>query len=348
MLKKKYLYIVCTAILGLIATVAVIFFATHQLGKKNLEKDITIEAENAGTEIGKSTYETIMYQGQEYVYRDNIINILCMGVDKEEQMSERNDGDSSVGQADAIFLLSMDLDKKEIRVIAVPRDTMVTLQMYNGAGTYMGEREGQITLQYAYGDGQSLSAMLMAQQVSGLLNDIPINAYLAVNVRCLWKINDAIGGVDITMDDDYTEFNPLFEKGATVHLAGSNLENYIRGRDKTEVDGAYMRMHRMKQYMLAFFEKAKTVVKEDMTLPLQVMEELKNDMETDVTAEKAVYLLTEALKCSFLEANMYTLSGENYLIDGYVEYHLNEEAVMELVLDLFYEEKQNNPLAFWK
>ena len=45
---------------------------------------------------------------------------------------------------------------------------------------------------------------------------------------------------------------------------------------------------------------------------------------------------------------MYTLSGENYLIDGYVEYHLNEEAVMELVLDLFYEEKQNNPLAFWK
>lgn len=334
--KKLFIAAIVLCMLGAFA-----FVGIQQLGKGKLEENIVLPDITEGTEItadGQS-YEVVEYRGQEYQYRDDIINILCLGIDKEEFMSQRNDGDGSVGQADAIFLLSLDLKENQIRLIAVPRDTMVTLEMYRSDGTYLGDTEGQITLQYAYGDGQELSATLTAKRVSEIMNNIPINGYLAVNVRCLWKMNEAIGGVYITMDDDYTAYNPLFEKGATVYLSGSNLENYIRGRDKLDIDGAYKRMHRMKQYMLAFFEQAKKVAKEDLTIPLQVMEQLKYDMETDITMDGAVYLLTKALKCEFSEADMHTLPGYNILEERYVEFCLDEEGVTELIIDLFYEEK---------
>ena len=320
--------------------------AVHRLGRWNLEKDITDLNLQIGTEITGGNVDDIIYQDKEYCYRENLINILCMGIDKEEPMAMRNDADSSMGQADAIFLLSIDLEQDKIRLIAIPRDTMVTLQKYTASGEYLGQEDGQITLQYAYGDGCTLSATLMAQQVSSILNHIPIHGYAAINVYSLWGLNAAVGGVDVTMDADYTAFNPAFIEGETVHLEGNLLENYIRERDKSDPDGAYTRMHRMKIYMMAFFEKAKGIFKEDMTLPVRFLSTLKDNLETDITADEVVYLVSKVIECSFLAEDMYTLPGDNLLIDGYMEYHLDKAGVMELVLELFYEE--NNPLAFWK
>lgn len=333
--KKKYLYRTGIIILGVVFLACLLFWAVKQFGKQSLIKPLT---------DGEDAYQKILYQEKEYQYRKDLINILCMGVDKYEEMAVRNDRDNSVGQSDAIALLSLDLKKKEIRVIAVPRDTMVTLEMYDGNGKYLGTGEGQITLQYAWGDGQELSATLMAQQVSGILNGIPIHAYLAVNIHSLWDLNDAIGGVDITMDEDYTMYNSAFKKGETVHLEGEVLSKYLRGRDSYGSGGAYARIHRMKQYMLAFFEQAKVVVKKDMTLPIRVLEELKDDIETDVTADEAVYLVTEAIECSFLSENMHTLPGELKRPQKYEEFHLDERKLNELIVNLFYEEieKGNN------
>lgn len=333
---KTYLKGIGIALLVLALLLGGLYLFFYQAGKRSLKKEEQ-KTELFGTE-NKAEFTTMQYAGIEYAYKENLVNILCLGVDKEEPMSVRNDADNSLGQADAIFLMSMDLEEKEIRMLAVPRDTMVTLQMYSADGIYCGEREGQITLQYGYGDGQSLSAELMKTQVSKLLCGIPIHAYLAVNVHSLWMLNDVIGGVDIVMDDDYTMYHEELIKGETVHLTGNLMENYLRGRDKTNIEGANNRMHRMKQYMQAFFEKAKKEVKKDMTLPLQVFDILEKNMVTSVTADEAVYLVMEAIGCSFLSDGMYTLPGENQLTEVYVEYRLNEEQTTELVLDLFYEE----------
>ena len=330
-MKKKR--IIIGIFLGLFLTGVLIVFATYYAGKKNIKDNIL----NSLTDVaGAASYEKIVYQGEGYIYRDNMINILCLGIDKEEEMDVRNDADSSMGQADAIFLLSVDLKKDKIRLIAVPRDTMVTLQMHRADGTYIGEREGQITLQYAYGDGKELSAALMAKQVSSIMGNIPIHAYVAVNVHSLWMLNDEIGGVDIVMDADYTKFNPAFVEGETVHLTGNLLENFIRGRDKKDPEGAYTRMHRMKLYMMGFFEQAKIAVKKDMTLPIEMLSVLEKDIVTNVTADEAVYLVAEGITCHFLSEDMYTLPGENQLVDRYMEFRLDEAGVQQMILDLFY------------
>lgn len=344
-LKKIFyrLILICSI---LIIFAIIVYAVMHAIGKRNIQEDITTDivisteqiiSTESGEEAEEAAYEHITYQGQEYEYRDNLINILCLGIDKDEEMSLRDDNGNSVGQSDAIFLVSLDLENNDIRIIAIPRDTMVTLQKFDGNGSYLGSGPGQLTLQYAYADGQEKSAKLVASQVSLILGDIPINAYVAINLRCLWVLNDAIGGVDITMDDDYTLLNPEFKKGVTVHLSANSVENYVRGRDTSVAGSAYTRIHRQKIYMQAFFEKAKTVFKEDMTLPVTLMQTLEKDMETDITVDEAVYLLSEALDCSFLEENMCTLPGEIQRGEKYEEYYLDEDAVEALVVELFYE-----------
>ena len=46
------------------------------------------------------------YHGEKYFFNDDMINILCLGIDNEEILGMRNSYNYSVGQADAIFLVS--------------------------------------------------------------------------------------------------------------------------------------------------------------------------------------------------------------------------------------------------
>lgn len=318
--------IVSAVLVGILLCVFLIFCMS---GKKNLSENIVAYA---------SKEKTVIYNNKEYGYRDGLINILCLGIDKEEQMALRNDVGNSVGQADAIFLASFDTKKKVVQILAIPRDTMVSLQMYDASGAYMGSGMGQLTLQYAYGDGMAKSANLMVNQVANLLYGIPINAYAAVNVHSLWVLNAAVGGVDMYMDEDYTMLNPAFVKGTTVHLTGNLLENYIRERDSTLSGTAYTRMYRLKRYMFAYYEKAKEVLKQDITLPFRLLDELQADMETTLTMKEITYLLTEVFGCSLTDESFYILPGEQVMGEEYEEFYIDENEAMELLIELFYEE----------
>lgn len=333
MKEKKILHYALFGVAGLFVVVALVIGAGYLQGKKSLSKNL-LGLDDVDI---KRSYETKNWKEEEYTYKDNLINILCIGVDKEEEMALRNDKDNSVGQSDALFLLSLDLEKDEVRLITIPRDTMVELEMYNSEGYYMGSRPGQITLQYAYADGLYNSAYLTMYQVSRLLNDIPINAYAAINVYSLYSLNDVVGGVDMTMDEDYTMFHPDLKKGETVHLTGKTLECYLRGRDIRERKSAYKRNHRLKQYMLVYFEQAKKAIKKDMGIPFRCLEILKDNMITNVTEDEIIYLLSQVVDCSFSEENIYTIPGEQILGEQYEEFYVDEAALEEFIVDLFYE-----------
>ena len=179
---------------------------------------------------------------------DRYTNILCLGVDKEEQMSEVSAETGSIGQSDAIFLVSLDKIENRLRVISIPRDTMVTLEMYDVVGEYVGQCEGQLTLQYAYGDGEELSCRLMKKQVERMLG-IEIDGCVAVNFKALKGVTDLLGGVPVYMDEDYTYIRPEFAQGETVNLSADLAHDFCRARIITEDGSAYRRIHRLQVFM---------------------------------------------------------------------------------------------------
>lgn len=331
MKRKKFLRNVLIAAAAILLLAETAFLGVKGYGRKQLTG-------NAESIVG-NTQGTIFYQGTNYEIRDDVINILCMGVDREEDMMWDYGDGRSVGQADAIFLASMDLKKDSIRIIAVPRDTMVTLQLYDKLGMNVGAIEGQITLQYAYSDGGDMSCYLMERRVSELLCNIPIHGVIAVNLSCIPVINDAVGGVTVVMEEDYTQINPAFQKDAAVHLWGEDAVDFIQKRDTSVEGSALTRISREKQYLNAFIEQGKQAVRKDIRLPLTLMEELKNSMITSLSSTEVLYLALEAMACDFSEEDMYVLPGAIAMGDKYEEYYIDKDAVTKIVVDLFCEEK---------
>ena len=103
-----------------------LFFLVRYKGKR-IWKQILRQNSRMSLRRWRLFQNTIDYHGTTYQYRKDIVNILCIGVDKEEAMRERDDDGGSVGQADAVFLVSFDFEHSNIRILAIPRDTMVSI-----------------------------------------------------------------------------------------------------------------------------------------------------------------------------------------------------------------------------
>jgi len=156
-------------------------------------------------------------------------------------------------------------------------------------------------------------------------------------------LNDALGGVDVTPEEDvYVNKKLKWKAGEKVHLEGNDAFTFVQNLGIVTVAHECGRpsWQGQKQYLQAFIEKAKVRVKEDMTLPLQLYAKLSPYMVTDVTADEVAYLAKQALSCRFDPSHMYAMKGEVKQGEQFEEFYPDEEALYELILEVFYEEKE--------
>ncbi|HJA92440.1 MAG TPA: LCP family protein [Candidatus Eisenbergiella merdipullorum] len=284
----------------------------------------------------------IRYNGKIYAYKQNCLTFLCMGIDKRGEM-EASDDLLKGGQADAIFLAVLDPEEKKISVIGVNRDTMTEISVYDEDGLYIGKRTAQIALQHAYGDGMETSCERMVEAVSHLFYGIPIHGYCSLNMEVITLLNDEIGGVTVTVPEDLSVRGQVkWKAGEQVHLTGDDAYTFVQYRDTGIAQSAEGRLARQKAYLQAFITQAKEAMRKDMTLPLSLYEMVSPYMVTDISAEEAVYLATQALSYSFDPNDIYTMEGEVVMGEKYEEFYQDDTALYELILRVFYEEVEEN------
>ncbi len=131
----------------------------------------------------------IWHNGQAYRFNEGMITILCMGIDQRSEEIQQLTGISGEsGQADTIFLVTMNLESKKIKVIAISRDAMTEIPIYDAKGNYLGEEKNHLGLAYAFGDGKEISCQYMVDAVSKLFYGIPINGYAAFHMASITKL----------------------------------------------------------------------------------------------------------------------------------------------------------------
>lgn len=322
---QKILFVSVIILAAIAVSCVCVYSYLRQRGENNLKAE---------------TRRTI-YQGKEYRYRDGIINILCLGIDKQVPLDQIEEGRGNIGMSDTILLASLDTKKDEVKVIAIPRDTMVEVQTTTEDGKLSSKEKMQICYQYAYGKSVKQSNELTVDTVSQLLYDVPIQRYCTLNIEALPILNDAIGGVDVEIREDVEEWEPRLIYGATMHLDGELALRFVKVRNKSRPDGATLRTQRQKQYAIAFVKKAKSVIAKDPTIPVTIFQELQKDgnMSTDITLEDIAYLIPEVMDISFPDDAIQVIPGESKLgEDGLAEYHRDVDALKELVINTFYEE----------
>lgn len=277
----------------------------------------------------------VRYEGTIYRYNEDILTFLFMGVDKQKEVQAVKEGIDG-GQADALFLLVLNPDAKTASVIGIPRDTMTEVDVYGEDGSYMGSDIRQICLQHSYGDGVELSCERTVTTVSELFYNLPIHGYCAINMGAIKLLNDAIGGVEVTALEDVV--NSDIKAGDVIHLMGDEAYDYIHNRDIKSHYTAQGRMERQKQYLVAYADKAKEVMKSDITLPVTLYNTLSKYMVTDVTVDEISYLATQVAGYRFSGEDIRSLEGTVSIEHKFEEFYLDERALYELILDTFYEE----------
>ncbi len=277
----------------------------------------------------------VRYQGVHYRYNSEVLTFLFMGIDKMGEVKAAKDGLDG-GQSDAIFLLVLDPHNKEASVIGVPRDTMAEVSVYDKRGNYAGIITTQLALQHGFGDGGKLSCERTVEAVSKLFYELPIHGYCAINMGAIPLINDAVGGVEVTALEDIIKTD--IKKGQTILLKGQDAYSYLHNRDTKSDGSALRRQARQKQYLSAYAQTALKAMKTDITLPVTLYNTISKYMVTDITVDEVSYLATQASGYSFGSDNIHTLTGENKVGGEYEEFYVDEIALYELILDVFYEE----------
>lgn len=296
------------------------------------EKDVSpMEAEEEETGI-------VRRNGKKYRYNENIINILCMGIDRSLDMTELTEVSGESGQADTIFLLVFNSDKKNMQLIGISRDTMTDIKTYDYHGNYIGTSTNHLGLAFAFGTETQPGGELVADAVSELFYGLPIHGYAAVNLNAIEKLNNSVGGVTVTLPEDCTLAGREYPQGAAVTLTGQEAESFIRYRNTEQEGSNNLRMARQKQYALSFVGAAKNAVKQDIKLPITLYQQLTADMSTSIKMDEAVYLASLLPEISFDAEQIMMLEGTTKQADPYEEFYVDEEALKDLVIETFYTE----------
>ncbi|MCM1154941.1 MAG: LCP family protein [Roseburia sp.] len=328
----------------LIAGVSILFVSA--VGKSRLKRVSAEQPELAAAVPTEAPAEEetenwqegwVKYQGQIYAYNEDILTFLFMGIDKSDKTVKKVAEGTNGGQADALFLLALDPHSQKASVIGINRNTMAEVDIYNEEGAYVNTVQAQIAVQHGFGNGVEESCEYQKEAVSRLFYRLPIHGYAAVNMSAIPELNDIVGGVDVTVLEDMTARVPTFVEGATVHLEGEDALIYVKSRDRNVFGSADKRLARQKQYLTGFIRAVRTAAERDISTVVKLYQAAVPMMTTDITLDEAVYLASQALDYSLGSEDFHMLEGESVMGERFEEYYIDETALYELILDVFYE-----------
>lgn len=348
--KKRKRKIVWGTLLGILLCGAIIFASfeiMRAVGKSSLYSKVEaaapdmepITTKEALTEEEEEKWQEgwVKYQGRIYAYNEDIMTFLFMGIDKNSEVEKVAEGTEG-GQADALFLAVMNPRDKTIKIIGINRNTMTDVDIYNSEGAYVTTEKAQIAVQHGFGNGVEESCEYQRKAVSKLFYGLPIHGYAAIQMSAIPTINDAVGGVDVTVLEDLSIKDKTLLKGANVHLMGKSAFWYVKYRDTNTFGSADMRLERQKQYLTSFIDAAKRAAKENISVAADLYQAIMPMMVTDVSLEEAAYLAPVLLDYRFGgEEGFYMLEGETVMGEVFEEFYVNEDALYEMILDIFYE-----------
>ena len=274
------------------------------------------------------------YKGEIYKYNNHLSNYLFLGIDTREAV-DTYQSQADAGQADAIFLVSMDRATEKIKVLFIPRDSMTRIEVFNPYGQSLGETTDHLNIQYAFGDGKEKSCELMKTAVSDMLDGLPIQGYCSMNMDGISVITDFVGGIQLTIpDDSLADVNSEYKKGAVVDITGETAEQFVRYRDIDKTQSALVRQERQKTFLQALVQKAQEKAGEDAGFVTGLYDSVKSYTVTNMGNDIFAKLLA-ASQNGITDTE--TVPGEGTHGENFDEYHIDEDALSDLIISMFYE-----------
>lgn len=273
------------------------------------------------------------YEGVSYRRRSHVMTLLVMGVDRA---SGEATGYRNGGQADFLRLIVIDAANRRISQVGIDRDTMTPITTLGVLGGRSGVRTAQIGLSHGFGDGREESCALTVEAVSHLLYQTPVDFYIAMNLDGIPVLNDSVGGVTVTLADDFSALDPSMKPGVTMTLAGEQAEIYVRGRRAIGVGTNEARMARQEQYVAQLMTRLDGLLREDKNYAGRLYDSLEPYLTTNLSRGR---MINEVLLAKDYEREeTIQLEGTHAVgRDGFMQFNVDEDALKRTVVKLFCE-----------
>ena len=241
--------------------------------------------------------------------------------------------------ADFLLLAVVDHTDESYGFLQLNRDTMSEITLLQADGSGYASAELQLCTAHWYGGDEKASCENTVEAVSYLLGEVPIDGYYALDMKAIPKINHEVGGVAVTIEDDFSDSDPTLVQGTTVLLNDEQAYHYIHDRMNVGDGENVSRMRRQKAYMDALGEKVREKQKEDQQFVLRMLQNLQDDSVTDLDLNR--------LAGSLQEINHYRSTGVHQiegttrlgqaLGDGldHTEFYPDEESLKEQMIRLY-------------
>ena len=301
-------------------------------GLRILEPTVFHSRENSAETVST---KTIVRDGVEYFPRQDITVVMVLGIDQYGPVQSSNYYRNK-GSADSVMLLIFDETEKTCTVLYLNRDTMLDMDVLGVRGEYAGTAYGQLALAHTYGTGLEDSCENVKNTLMNFIHGLTIDYYVAMNMDAIPVLNDSVGGVTVTVVDDFSKVNPSITMGELT-LRGDQVIDYVRTRKDVGDQKNLTRMERQKEYVDAFLEVLYAKAGEDAGFLLSVYEQVAPYLVTDCSANTLSGMVSRY--ADFTVTGAVIPEGENIVVDGHYQFHVDQEKFDELILDLFYRAK---------
>ena len=188
--------------------------------------------------------------GGDVMYSEDVINILCIGVDT------RNKNTIS-GLTDSMIIVSINKALGTITFTSVMRDSYAYLESPDGVGSF-----------------NKINSAFPFYGIDNLINTleshfkIRIDGYAMINFALFKAVIDKLGGVNVNLSErEANHFNKNYgwdlQPGSSVNLTGDQALAFCRSR-KIYNDGDVQRTQNQREVLIALLKKAATIKPEEI------------------------------------------------------------------------------------
>ena len=194
----------------------------------------------------------------------DVINILLLGDDGRDEYDS--------GRTDSMMILSYNQKLNTVKIVSLLRDTWIYIP---GRTTW-----NRINTAYRFG------GIGLAINTINTNFDMDIQYYMLVHFDDIINITEAVGGVDVELDEREVEYlnaysgstNYLQEGAGVRHLDGLQVFRHCRNRSLG--NGDWSRTERQRNVMRAFYRRAAS--EKDATALASLIYSLMNYVETNM------------------------------------------------------------------
>lgn len=285
-------------------------------------------------DTGATVSKTIVKDGVEYFPRQDITVLMLMGIDRNGPV-EASGSYNNTGAADMVALAVFDETHKTINVLMLNRDTVLEMPVLGVNGSPAGTATAQLALAHTQGTGMRDSCENTKKAVSSFLCGIDIDHYISMNMDTVALLTDAVGGVKVTVTEDFSAVDPTIPMGE-VTLTGSQAFNFVQNRKDVGTQLNVSRMERQKAYINGFIDALDGKLGSG-SFVADTYAKIEDYIVTNTSSKGLSAMLSRYADYTLEE--IVTPEGENKNVNGYMEFHADEEKLTDLTLRLFYSEK---------